>query len=282
MKKRQRNTRFSMPVMLVLCASGNVMAGGLFAPEFFPGDFSTPLTINNQYWPLPVNTAYVYFSETADGCEWDEVDVTNQIRFIDGINTRIVLDRVWLDESENCADQLNVYPSGFPYGNLAEITQDYHAQDDSGNIWYLGEHTLDMTIAPAECETYVYGTDAIFPALNVCLDGSFIAGENDALAGIVMMASPSKGDFYQQEFDQENAEDWGKVLNFVTVEDSAGGQYANCLETKEWSPLEHGAIEHKYYCPEADGGRGALLQVKEASGGPTVWTNLIDVHAFAP
>ena len=284
MNRPQMNAALRATLVLTLCASANAMAGGSFAPEFDPGDFSAPLTIDNPYWPMPPNTAYVYFTETADGCEWDEVDITNTTRHIDGIDTRVVLDRVWLDESESCADQLANYPAGFPYGVLTETTQDYHAQDDNKNIWYLGEHTIDTTIPPEDCENYVDdGTDSIFPGINGCLDGSFIAGENDALPGIVMMSDPSKGDFYQQEFDEDNAEDWGKVLNFVPVEDyDTGAEYANCLETKEWSPLEHGAIEHKYYCPEADGGRGALVQVKAVSGGPTEWTKLIDVHPIEP
>jgi len=282
MNRPEMNAALRAALVLTLCASGNAMAGGLFAPEFNPGNFTAPLTIDNQYWPMPVNTAYVYFTKTAGGCEWDEVDITNTKRPIDGIDTRIVLDRVWLDESESCADQLANYPTGFPYGDLTETTQDYHAQDDDKNIWYLGEHTIDKTIAPEDCETYANGNDTIFPGIDGCLDGSFIAGVNDALPGIVMMAKPSKGDFYQQEFDEDNAEDWGKVLNFVSVEGDAGAEYVNCLETKEWSPLEHGAIEHKYYCPEADGGRGALVQVEAVSGGPTEWTKLIDVHAIVP
>ncbi len=279
MNRPQMNTALRAALVLTLCASANAMAGGLFAPEFNPLDFSTPLSITNPYWPMPVNTAYVYFTQTADGCEWDELDITNTTRPIDGIGTRVVLDRVWLDTSESCADQLDNYPNDFPYGDLTETTQDYHAQDNAGNLWYLGEHTIDKTVAPADCETYASGTDAIFPGINGCLDGSFIAGEKDALPGIVMMAEPSKGDFYQQEFDEDNAEDWGKVLNFVPVK-YAGGEYVNCLETKEWSPLEHGAIEHKYYCQGADGGRGALVQVEAVSGGKTEWTKLIDVHTI--
>jgi hypothetical protein len=279
MNRPRMNAVLTAGLVLTLCVSANAMAGGLFAPEFDPLNFSAPLSITNQYWPMPVSTAYVYFTNTADGCEWDEVDITNTTRHIDGIDTRVVLDRVWLDTSESCADQLDNYPTGFPYGDLTETTQDYHAQDNDSNLWYLGEHTIDTTIAPADCETYAYGTDTIFPGINGCLDGSFIAGENDALPGIIIMAVPSKGDFYQQEFDEDNAEDWGKVLNFVPVE-SAGAEYMNCLETKEWSPLEHGAIEHKYYCPEADGGRGALVQVEAVSGGATEWTNLIDVHTI--
>jgi|GEM_PF-1269698 len=278
MKRLRFKPVFTAMFVLAFFASANAMAGGLFAPEYDAGNFNNPLVIDNQYWPMPAGTSYIYFTETADGCEWDEVDVTNSTRHIAGIDARIVLDRVWLDESADCASKLNDYPADFPvgYGELTETTQDYHAQDDAGNVWYLGEHTIDTTIDPEECEDYAYGSDGIFPGINGCLDGSFIAGENDAQAGIVMMNDPSKGDFYRQEFDEDNAEDWGKVLNVVPAEDYAG-EHEGCLETKEWSPLEHGAIEHKYYCPGADGGNGALVQVEAVSGGPTEWTELIDI-----
>ena len=87
-----------------------------------------------------------------------------------------------------------------------------------------------------------------------------------------MLYNPSKGQFYQQEFDEDNAEDWGKVLNFVDIEVEAGA-FDDCLKTKEWSPLEHGAIEHKFYCASGDG----LLLIEEVSGGAKVWVELIDV-----
>ena len=34
-----------------------------------------------------------------------------------------------------------------------------------------------------------------------------------------MLGDPQKGDFYQQEYDEDNAEDMGKVLNFVELDD---------------------------------------------------------------
>jgi hypothetical protein len=45
------------------------------------------------------------------------------------------------------------------------------------------------------------------------------------------LTDPSKGEFYQQEFDEDNAEDWGKVLNFVPIDDFED----HCLKTKEES-----------------------------------------------
>ncbi len=39
--------------------------------------------------------------------------------------------------------------------------------------------------------------------------GSFTAGCDGAEAGIVVLGDPSKGAFYQQEFYEGQAEDWG-------------------------------------------------------------------------
>lgn len=84
-----------------------------------------------------------------------------------------------------------------------------------------------------------------------------------------MLANPTKGSRYQQEYDEGNAEDWGKVLNFIEIDD------VECLKTKEWTPLERGAVEHKYYCPD-DG----LLLIEGVSGGPKVWTELVDRSGY--
>ena len=43
------------------------------------------------------------------------------------------------------------------------------------------------------------------------------------------------------------------------------GEFAGCLKTEEWSPLERGSIEHKNYCPAAGG-----LMLIEALKGRTV------------
>jgi len=54
------------------------------------------------------------------------------------------------------------------------------------------------------------------------------------------------GDAYQQEFFEDEAEDNARVLRLNAPVNIAAGTFARCLKTKEWSPLEHGSIEHKY------------------------------------
>ena len=84
-----------------------------------------------------------------------------------------------------------------------------------------------------------------------------------------MLRDPGKGDFYQQEFYEDEAEDWGKVLNFVELDDM------ECLEIKEWTPLENGHIEHKYYC------NGELVLIEELRE-KTVIVELIGENVKAP
>jgi hypothetical protein len=270
-----------LAVLLSVTASSSASAGGLFDPDFVPGNFTDPTTIDNLYWPLTPGDVFLYFAETEDGCEWNVVQVTHATESIAGINTVVVLDMEWLDEEDDCNEveyDLGDYdplhprnPDNFPgNGWLTESTLDWYAQDDDGNIWYLGEDTLSFDWD--ECEGAPVVTD-FGPG---CPDGSFTAGVNDAEAGIVMMANPTKGTRYQQEFDEGNAEDWGKVLNFIKLE-FMEDEYEACLKTKEWTPLERGAIEHKYYCP-GDG----LLLIEGVSGGPKVWTELVDTDTYSP
>ena len=64
----------------------------------------------------------------------------------------------------------------------------------------------------------------------------------------------------------------GKVLNFIQIDGM------DCLKTKEWTPLERGAVEHKFYClDDMELGLSVLYLINEVSGGPTISVELIDV-----
>lgn len=278
MKKRFYSLWISLLIALAMLGGGNALAGGLVELDFNAANFPGSPVIDNEYWPMVPGTVYTYFAETEDGCEWNIVDVTNlEYVVAAGVNTVVVLDIEWLDESDDCADIAYT----FPVGDITEFTFDWYAQDiapdDGGNIWYMGEDTYSFDYDSDDCEDEVFVGDPF--NTDACQDGSFEAGtpgavEGIAEAGIVMLAKPEKGDFYQQELDVENAEDWGKVLNFVPIEDNE-----DCLKTKEWTPLEPGAVEHKYYCPGGTPYDGLVL-IEEVSGGRKIWVELIDVFNY--
>lgn len=252
---------------LAFLVGGQTFAGGLYERDFDPNDFSDSTNIDNLYWPLKPGMEFTYFAETEDGCEWNRVTVTDYTKKILGIDTVVVEDMEWLDEDDEdngyfCAERYENLDYDFPKEDLTEVTDDWYAQDDLMNIWYMGEDTSSYDWEEGECEVIVG---------DACKDGSFEAGVGEAEAGIVMMGDPSKGDFYQQEYDPDNAEDMGKVLNFVVVDDM------DCLKTKEWTPLEPGAVEHKFYCFDEELESSVLYLINEVSGGPTISVELISV-----
>ncbi len=101
-------------------------------------------------------------------------------------------------------------------GFLAEDTYDYYAQDDNGNVWYCGEDTT--VFLPGG------GTDKT---------GSWEAGVDGTLPGYIMLAQPSPGVCYWQEFQQGVAEDQAKVLRLnAKVALQNGSTYQDCLQNR--------------------------------------------------
>lgn len=234
---------------LVLCVG---LAGGLLAgpkkpriekpddynPVINPADFEDgggqPLPIDNMYLPMVPGTTFVYEAETEDGLEHNEVAVTHDTKVILGVTCVVVSDNAWVE------------------GVLEEETLDWFAQDRWGNVWYFGE------------DTKAYDDGAI------STEGSWEAGVDGAKPGIVMLADPVSGASYWQEFLEEVAEDMAKVLR-LNASVSGIDDWSPCIETKEWSPLEKGVVEHKFYAP----GVGLVL-VKELKGG-TIVVELVEI-----
>jgi hypothetical protein len=200
---------------------------------FNPANFSNPLTINNQFLPLVPGTIMIYRSDTPDGCEQNRVEVTNDKKKVAaGVTARPVHDQVFAGAT--CTGPLT----------LVEDTFDWYAQDNDGNVWYLGEDSKD-------CDA------------NGCTqnDGSWEAGADVAnsgtlgVAGIIMLAHPRKGDEYQQEFYEDHAEDIAAVqaididVTLSRPDAHQPGIFHHCLNTKERSTLESGSVAQKYYCP---------------------------------
>jgi hypothetical protein len=196
-----------------------------YNPTIDPANFSNVIT--NQYLPMTPGTIYTYDNETPDGAETVTVEVTEQTKVIMGVTCIVVHDSSQMD------------------GEILEDTYDWYAQDDEGNVWYFGEDTKSY-------ENGVVASTA----------GSWEAGVDDAKPGIVMQALPVVGDSYRQEYLKDEAEDMAEVLNLSAPATVAYGTFENCLKTKEWSSLEPGVTENKYYAP----GVGLILTVMVEGG----------------
>lgn len=78
---------------------------------------------------------------------------------------------------------------------------------------------------------------------------SWEAGVDGAQAGIIMEANPQVGDVYRQEYYPGHAEDVAEVLSLDASISVPYGSFDHVLQTKEWTPLEHGVVDNKYYAP---------------------------------
>jgi hypothetical protein len=183
-------------------------------------------TIDNEYFPLKPGTTFIY----EGGAERDEFAVTSDTKQVMGVECVVVLDEAWED------------------GKLIERTYDWHAQDKEGNVWYFGEDTKE------------YKNGKV-----VSTQGSWEAGVDGAKPGIIMRADPKVGQSYRQEYYEGEAEDMAKVLDLNESVTVAYGSFDHALETKEWTPLEPGYAEHKYYAPGVGfvyGGGLELIDIK--------------------
>ena len=208
----------SLTIGLTLLLASPFSASAIVQPpDVNPDDFGSSLVIDNRYFPLVPGTVRVYVGRREGVPTRSEFCVTRQTKEIQGVETRVVHDRAFED------------------GVLVEDTLDWHAQDDSGAVWYLGEDTKEL--APD-------GTV-------VSTEGSWEAGVDGAKAGFIMLADPHVGDRYYQEFSHNVAEDQAKVLSLdetltVTV-NGTPTTYQNVLLTQETSRLDPGVLEYKYY-----------------------------------
>lgn len=170
--------------------------------------------IDNPYWPMKPGTRQVFRETDAQGHRSrDVVRVTHRTkRVASGVLARVVHDRVTAR------------------GRLVENTFDYYAQDAKGNVWYLGENTTEFKNGKP-----------------VSHEGSWEAGVDGARAGIIMLAHPRVGRRYREERYPGHALDTAKILSRDEQVDVPAGHFTHLLMTKNFNPLEPGALEYKFY-----------------------------------
>jgi len=215
-KKRSKTpmkatSSFNITLLALTLTAG--MAATVFAGNNInPQDFST--TIDNPFFPLVPNTTYVYVGTTEGSAARDEFAVTRRTKVIASVTCREVRDRAYVD------------------GVLVEDTLDWFAQNKDGTVWYFGEDTKEL-----DANGNVISTE-----------GSWQAGVNGAQPGIIMEAYPRVGDPpYRQEFLAGVAEDMATILALNKTVNVPFGSFKDCLETEEFTQLEPGTIDHKFY-----------------------------------
>lgn len=207
-----RTERVRWLMIGLLAWSFTIMAAPTQPPfrDMDPAQFSSIVT--NPWLTLLPGTRFIYRSQDGGETEINIVEVTGKTRTVMGVATCVVWDRVWRS------------------GRLVEETFDWFAQDEHGNVWYFGEDS--RTIRNGKTINHA---------------GSWEAGGNGATPGIIMEAQPVPGDAYRQELLKGIAEDMGSVVALHQAVSVPVGTFGDCLVTRDWTPLEPGMVEFKYY-----------------------------------
>src|ERR671910_577826 len=154
-------------------------------------------------------------------------------------------------------------PAGDAGGDGAEPVIDpgdggnYQPDVDPADFVDVIDHPY-LPYAPGSSWTYE-GTD---DGETVSTEGSWEAGVDGALPGIVTPAQPAVGDAYRQEFYAGEAEDLAEVARLGASETVPFGDLDDLVVIKEWNPLEPEVVEEKYFAR----GIGLVVEVKTAGG----------------
>jgi hypothetical protein len=210
--------------------------GASYHPTYDGEDFTA--NVDNPFFPLEVGTTWNY-TGTKDGKQAvNRVWSSAATRTIDGVPTRVVQDRLYLD------------------GRLAERTADYYTQDRCGNVWYFGEETTALASDGTLSDTA----------------GSWLAGKDGAQPGLYMLASSHVGQKFRQEWYRGEAQDVFRVVDLAAPITVSAGAYARSLRTDEFTSLEPDVLDNKYYIA----GIGQVLEL--AVKGPTERLELVSVQ----
>jgi hypothetical protein len=192
-----------------------------------PGEFTTE--IDNPFWPMKPGSRWVFRETDAEGsASRVVVTVLDKTKTIaNGVEARIVHDQVTED------------------GEVKEDTYDWYAQDAEGNLWYLGEDTTEYANGRPKTK-----------------EGSWEAGVDGALPGIIMPASPQVGMTYREEYYKGHAEDGASIISTDALAKVPYGRFDHGVQTRNFSGIEPDVIEEKIYAQ----GVGVVLEITVSGG----------------
>ena len=186
----------------------------------------------NVYFPLVPGTV-TWLDGTDEGESYRErVEVTHRTKMIEGVRTTVISD------ISRRAD-----------GVLAEKTTDWYAADNDGNVWYFGE------------DTATYDEHGKIESR----EGTWRAGRDGAVAGLIMPAEPKPTDAYRQEYLKGEAEDQAWIVGIDPSLTVPAGTFKRIVRSYEWSRLEPDVVSVKLYAP----GVGIAAEHDVAGGSET-------------
>jgi len=176
--------------------------------------FSHPRDINNSYLPLASLDQDVLENEEGHVERTAKPDVVKTFQI--GGQT---VEALTVEDLEYDAN-----------GTLKEATLDYFAQDDDGNIYYLGE----------DVDEYKNGQVSGH-------SGAWLYGKDTQQLGLLMPAHPKKGQKFKSEDAAPITWEEDEIVSLSENATVPAGTYAHCLKIKE--KASDGDTEYKLYAP---------------------------------
>jgi hypothetical protein len=185
-------------------------------PELEMAAFDDPTNIDNEFFPLKPGMQYVYDGFIRQGANKIPrrmvFTVTDLTREVAGVETVVAHVEERFD------------------GELVESDMAFYAQDNDGNVWFLGEYQ----------ETYEADEEI----------QAWVAGLDDAQAGIVMNAEPEPETPPYAQSRIMNRVDHGRVVAAGQQVCAPAGCYEDVLVTEEFHQQEPDAPQVTFYAPE--------------------------------
>ena len=187
-------------------------------PDFDANSFDNPTMIDNEWMPMQPGMKWSYEGVAMDDegnsvMRRIEFTVTDLTKEIQGVRTVVG----WIED--------------FTDAELTEKEIAFYAQDNSGNVWYFGEHPEDF-----EKGQFVEAP-------------TWIAGFQDAKPGIVMMAKPQVGmpNVYQGWGPEVGWSDYAQVEQMGQETCVPVDCFTDVLVNAETNLDEQGAFQLKYF-----------------------------------
>jgi hypothetical protein len=223
-----------------------------FTSEFRLEDCKFKTTGANPYFILKPGYRLVLENDEEKSvetvlCETKTIALENGRR----IKTRVLEERAWEE------------------GKLVEISLNWFAICKKTNaVYYFGEHSRDCPAGFDENDvcTGTGGCDGN----GECLEGSWEAGVDGAMPGLMMPGTALRGSRYFQEIaEEQEAVDRGEIVDLGLDVDVPAGEWEGCIEIHDTNPTEanpdnqeedgcYGPNDVKLYCP-----RVGLVQDQE-------------------
>jgi hypothetical protein len=213
-----RSTGLIIPAVAVtvtgLLAGSAIARGtaGAHPPRAFSARFTDPQP--NPYFPLTPGLVLRYRGTDGGRHFREVVTVTHHTKQVNGVKATVLKDIL------RRAD-----------GSLAEKTSDWYADDNAGNVWYLGE------------DTGTYDRSGKLRSR----EGSWQSGVKGAKAGLIMPASPKTTDAYRQEYWRGQAEDQAWIVQTTATIHTPLRTYHHVVRSYEWTRLEKHNVSVKFY-----------------------------------